>query len=193
MIFSLLGRLLFFPTLAWNLFLAYVLRVRHWWDWVNDDILLGALPFKSDAQRLHDLGISAVVNTCDEYAGPEAEYARLGIEQFRMPTPDYVSPQYEDVAKGVAFIEQKIAEGKKVFVHCKAGRGRSATLVACYLVKHGATPDEAQELLTSKRHQVLKRIALREVVKRFYAQFGGATFLSSRAAEAQGDKNVAPP
>ena len=38
-----LARSLFFPTLGWNMLLGRALRVRHWWDWVDDQVLLGAI------------------------------------------------------------------------------------------------------------------------------------------------------
>ena len=36
---------------------------------------------------------------------------------------------------GVAFIMEHSLKRNSVYVHCKAGRTRSATLVACYLMK----------------------------------------------------------
>ena len=42
-----------------------------------------------------------------------------------------------------------------MYVHCKAGRGRSTSLVLCYLVKHHRmAPSAALEQIRSKRQQV---------------------------------------
>ena len=42
-----------------------------------------------------------------------------------------------DVRAVAALITCVCAAGKKVYVHCKAGRGRSACLVCCYLIVSG--------------------------------------------------------
>ena len=42
-----------------------------------------------------------------------------------------------------------------MYVHCKAGRGRSTTLVLCYLVSYGGyTPEDALEMVKGKRPQI---------------------------------------
>ena len=47
------------------------------------------------------------------------------------------------------------AEGGKTYVHCKAGRGRSTTLVLCYLIKYcGQVPEQAYMFVREKRPQV---------------------------------------
>ena len=46
-------------------------------------------------------------------------------------------------------------KGELTYVHCKAGRGRSTTVVLCYLVKYkGMTPGEALAMVRSKRPQI---------------------------------------
>jgi atypical dual specificity phosphatase len=68
-------------------------------------------------------------------------------------------------------MREQIAKGGKVYVHCKAGRGRSATVVLCWLVDaKNMTPDEAQSLLFEKRPHVNKHLADRQVVQEFFAR-----------------------
>ncbi|MFO0924260.1 MAG: dual specificity protein phosphatase family protein [Pirellulales bacterium] len=168
-----ISRILFWPTYTWNLLLGRVLRLRPWWSHVEDQILLGARPSGGDAKRLSKLGVTGVINMCQEYPGPKRQYESLGIEQLWLPTVDFNPPTLEYVRMGVDFIHRKLEEGGKVYIHCKAGRARSATVLLCYLVKHrGMTPEEAQAFLLSKRPHISKNLVERPVVQAFAKECG---------------------
>ena len=167
------ARLLFFPTLLWNMLLGRVLGVRRWWDRVDPNIVLGALPLQRDVPRLAAEGVRAVVNTCEEYAGPTAAYSAAGIEQLRIPTTDFNPPTLADIERAVEFIDRHAAQGHSVYIHCKAGRARSATVALCWLVaRRGLTPEAAQQLLLARRPHVNPRVAQRPVVREFAAKHG---------------------
>ncbi len=122
------ARAVFYPTLAWNYTLARILRVRNWWDRIDPNVIVGAYPFARDVSGLQAEGVRAVVNTCEEYEGPQVEYEKHGIEQFHMPTTDFTHPRLEDVTRAVEFVQQHVEAGDTVYIHCKAGRARSATV-----------------------------------------------------------------
>jgi len=148
--------------------LGRVFNVRRWWHEVDPAVILGALPLRSDAEPLHGLGVRGVINMCQEYQGPMTEYARLGIEQLWLPTVDFNPPKLQDVSRGVEFIQAHAQRDSKVYVHCKAGRARSATVVICWLVRHRSMSlEEAQLHLIKARPHVHARLAEREVVKQF--------------------------
>lgn len=162
-------RLIFYPTLCWNILLGRILRIRPWWSRVDQHVFIGALPFVGDVTKLKNMGIGAVVNTCREYPGPKAAYAREHIEQLYLPTVDFTAPRLQDIERGVKFIERHVAEGTGVYIHCKAGRGRSATIVVCWLIAAKAmTPEQAQRFLSQKRPHVHRQLYLRPVVCDFY-------------------------
>ncbi len=164
----LIARTLFVPTLVWNLLLVRLIPARRWWDHVDPQVILGALPFTAHVSRLHKSGVRAVVNTCDEYAGPIAEYTQVGIEQFHMPTPDFTHPDLADVERAVEFVQSHAEQGHTVYIHCKAGRARSATVALCWLVRHrGLSPEEAQEKLLQERPHVKRTVWQRPVVTAF--------------------------
>ena len=148
--------------------LGRVLKVRHWWDEVDPLVILGAMPLQSDPQALFELGVRGVINTCKEYPGPTQEYQRLGMEQLWLPTVDFNPPSVEDITRGVDFIQRHATQGHKVYVHCKAGRARSATIVICWLVAHrNMTLEQAQHHLLKCRPHVNARLTERAVVQEY--------------------------
>lgn len=144
------------------------LRVRHWWDRIDDHVILGALPFARDVPRLAAEGVRAAVNTCEEYAGPLAAYAAAGIRQLHIPTTDFHPPRLEDIEQAVEFMRECAQRGETVYVHCKAGRARSATIVVCWLIAtRGFDPHEAQLFVQQRRPHVNRQLAQRPVVQEF--------------------------
>ena len=128
------------------------------------------IPFRSDVASLRGEGVRAVVNTCEEYAGPLNEYHQHGIEQLHIPTTDFTHPRLSDIEAAVEFIQKYKLQNDTVYVHCKAGRARSATVALCWLVKYGGMSiDQAQSHLLRSRPHVNPRIAKRPVVGQFVA------------------------
>lgn len=68
-----------------------------------------------------------------------------------IPTRDYLfSLSFDDICQAVDFIHVK--SGKTTYVHCKVGRGRSTTIVRCYLVEHkGMSHVDAYTYVRSKK------------------------------------------
>ncbi len=144
----------FYPTLLINRLICAV-GVWNRWDWIDDHVAVGALPSRRDLQQFAGLGISAIINLCGEYRGNAALLADLGITQLRLPTLDYHRPCADDIARGVEFIKQQVAAGHKVYIHCKAGRGRSVTVALGYLMAtRQMSPDQAYQELKSIRPHI---------------------------------------
>jgi atypical dual specificity phosphatase len=161
------ARALFAPTLLYNCFRVLLGHFR-WWDEVIPGVYLGAIPFFFHVPRLKKIGISAVVNCCDEYSGPVKSYEKFGIQQLHLPITDFVAPTPAEIETAVQWMRSRRDEGCSVYVHCKAGRARSATMVLCYLIStHPMTAEQAQALLQSKRPQVYRWIYRRPAVIEF--------------------------
>ena len=173
-----LSRALFLPTFIWNFGMARVFHRRNWWDRVDEHVILGALPLRRDVPRMADQGVRGVINMCREYRGPLTEYARFGIEQLWLPTVDFNPPSFEDTCKGVEFLEDHAQLGQVVYVHCKAGRARSATVVICWLIKYKRmSPEDAQLHLIQCRPHVNAKLLERPVVQQFIREQRGSASL----------------
>ncbi len=167
--------ILFLPTLGWNALLGRVLGRRNWWDPIDPYVLVGAYPFVGDVQRLYDLGVRAIVNTCEEYAGPVVHYNRLGIDQLHIPTTDFTHPNLRDIEQAVEFVEDHVNKKRMVYIHCKAGRARSATVAICWLMKYrGMSAAAAQAFLLLARPHINPNLAQRPVVQQFSKNLAAA-------------------
>ncbi|KAL5569351.1 hypothetical protein UlMin_025926 [Ulmus minor] len=80
-----------------------------------------------------------------------------GIEHLVIPTTDYLfAPSFVDISRAIEFIHKNACCGRTTYVHCKAGRGRSTTIVLCYLVEYkNMTPAAALDCVWSRRPRVL--------------------------------------
>ncbi|KFP58012.1 Phosphatidylglycerophosphatase and protein-tyrosine phosphatase 1, partial [Cariama cristata] len=98
------------------------------------------------------------------------EWETMGVEQLRLSTVDLTGvPTLENLHKGVEFILKHRACGNSVYVHCKAGRSRSATVVAAYLIQlHHWSPQEAIEAIAKIRPHILVRHKQVQVLETFH-------------------------
>jgi atypical dual specificity phosphatase len=57
------------------------------------------------------------------------------IDYFHMSIDDYGAPSLRELDYVVNYIRRQIDNGKPVLVHCTAGKGRTGTILAAYLMK----------------------------------------------------------
>jgi protein-tyrosine phosphatase len=62
--------------------------------------------------------------------GFPVECLRMPIRDLDVPTPDFM-------AQILDRIDHAIEKGLPVYVHCWGGRGRTGTVVGCWLIRHG--------------------------------------------------------
>ena len=68
----------------------------------------------------------------------------LLIAYERKPIPDHSIPPSPEVMAGIhEAIDRALAAGHCVYLHCRAGIGRTGTVLGCYFVHRGMLPDAA--------------------------------------------------
>lgn len=169
------ARLSFYPSLLYNVVMEKVTS-RNWYDRIDDTVILGALPFRSMTEHLIDKEqVKGVVSMNEDYelymfSNSGDEWKKKEVEFLQLSTRDiFEAPCQEKLVEGVKFIRKFGDVNQSVYVHCKAGRTRSATLVGCYLMaKNGWDPDQAVDFMRTKRGHILLHSVQWEALRTFH-------------------------
>ena len=163
-------------------------RRNFWWTQIAEKqgakLILGAIPLAEHKREIKKLGVRSFLTLLEPhervhslvmplFAEPKSEFGQKIIE-----AEDVRPLSSEQIQQGVDYIRGELEAGRSVYVHCKAGVGRSASVVLSYLmleaVKNG-TPyrdvKEAYRALKKLRPQVnLNKRQLRAVEEWYAAQ-----------------------
>jgi protein-tyrosine phosphatase len=82
-----------------------------------------------------------VLNLRDE---PDPEVEGIRARFLHVPVPDFGVPSRDDAARALAFLDVAAAARGLAVIHCRAGCGRTGTVLALYLRhRYGISGDEA--------------------------------------------------
>jgi len=79
----------------------------------------------------------------------QAKLSGLEVECLHFPIGDYGLPTREAMITILNALDDARTRGRKIYLHCYGGIGRTGTVVGCYLARHGLSGNDAVHQLAS--------------------------------------------
>ncbi len=147
----------------------------HEFTWIiKGEVAAMAMPdgTEADWRGLRRRGVEAVVNlTRRRWPGQRPEGA--GLAYLRIPVDDFSAPTMEQVRRFVDFCVRQRAAQRAIAVHCMAGRGRTGTMIACYLTSAGMDADQAMSYVRRMRPGSIETAGQEAAVREWARLTGG--------------------
>jgi atypical dual specificity phosphatase len=116
---------------------------------IDESVILGGVPLQgiglvSSLERRDVSRTLALLERWEiEGVGPFTPFRPVDDDHKRINAKDHVDLTVDQIKEGVAYIEESKEAGHRIYVHCKAGVGRSATCVAGYMLKRDLEEQKA--------------------------------------------------
>lgn len=122
--------------------------------WVTPHLATGPAPMSYDhLAHLKSEGIGAIMNLCAEYCDLHSIESHEGFEVYYLPVHDEEAPKLQALEDALSWLDEAIYLGKKVYVHCRHGIGRTGTVISAYLLRRGLGSKLVKEKIKTMRSQ----------------------------------------
>ena len=121
---------------------------------VTESLYVGPQYRASGKRALLREGITHVVNLRSEFDDKAHGLTLAGDDSTHycyLPTVDDHPISDDHIVRGIAFIDNAIKDGGRVYIHCSAGVGRAPSLAAAYLISRGYNTLDALALIAKAR------------------------------------------
>jgi Fe-S-cluster containining protein len=125
---------------------------RSFFSWVTSQLAVGSAPMShAQLDALRDQGIRAILNLCGEFSDLHTIEREHGFEVYYLPIADEDAPDLKTMEPALEWLDEALYLGKKVYIHCRHGIGRTGTILNLYLLRKGLGHKMAAKILRNLR------------------------------------------
>lgn len=151
--------------------------------WLAPGLLGGAArpgimaEIENDLEALVRVETKLLVTLTEEWEPPVALMAEHGIDSLYLPIPDQFPPGLEEAAEVCRIVDARLEAGEAVVYHCRAGKGRTGTMLAAQLIWRGVGAEDALVETRRMNPQWIESAGQEQWLPLFdaHCQRGGAT------------------
>ena len=144
---------------------------RQWWHEISPDVVLGAIPLTHHVTQLKAQGITHVIALLEDFELEQGIvhpatanlWQQQGIAHIHTPVKDFQPIPIETIREVVERMQEIRRSNPlaKFYIHCKAGRGRSAMIVLADRLSPWVNNQQLQKRINQ---EILSLKAIRERV-----------------------------
>lgn len=129
---------------------APAVHIRNF-DKVNDHIYRGGEPSQIGIEELGAMGVKTVIDLrvgSEGTASEKQQVEKLKIKYINIPIGEFSAPSTAQIEQLLSLLQ---TGNGPVFVHCRRGKDRTGTVVACYRIQHDGW-DNRRALEEAQQH-----------------------------------------
>ena len=124
-------------------------------------------PVERDLEALQRVRCRLLVTLTEEWTPPADKINALEMRSIHQPIPDRHAPGIEETEGLCRIVADCIRQGEAVVYHCRAGKGRTGTMIAAQLIYDGLDADRAIRTIRTVNPQWIESDEQIDMLHRF--------------------------
>jgi protein-tyrosine phosphatase len=135
--------------------------------WITPELALGPRFEKRQVGALARAGIGSVIDVRSEASDDEEALAEHDIRLLHLLVDDRQAPTQAQLEEGTRWALKEIAAGRRIYVHCRSGIGRSPSLAIAILMAMGYPLPDAYDAVRRRRAWATLSVGQWEALEQF--------------------------